>query len=177
VLHELFTYFSPTKHNLSEMSTGTIPREERHKHNLSAQVHLTTVTHAQQQIASPRWFFSCLAWVRIRARRWEAACDFAFHFHHHLPRWSRGRLQFKKGRMMRTSPRWTHRHYGLSQVAIRPQHSCHVTLGFSRHVVTISVITLSYDIKTGRSWMRWKGDDDAVVLDLVPAPEGLWIIL
>ena len=25
--------------------------------------------------------------------------------------------------------------------------------------------------------MRWKGDDDAVVLDLVPAPEGPWIIL
>ncbi len=93
------------------------------------------------------------------------------------PRWSRGRLQFKKGRMMRTSPRWTHRRYGLSQVAIHPQLSCHVTLGFSRHVVTVLVISLSYDIKTGRSWMRWKGDDDAVVLDLVPAPEGLWIIL
>jgi hypothetical protein len=88
-----------------------------------------------------------------------------------------GRLQFKKGRMMRTSPRWTHRRYGLSQVAIRPQLSCHVTLGFSRHVVTVLVITLSYDIKMGRSWMRWKGDDDAVVLDLVPAPEGPWIIL
>jgi hypothetical protein len=25
--------------------------------------------------------------------------------------------------------------------------------------------------------MRWKGDDDAVVLDLVPASEGPWIIL
>jgi hypothetical protein len=92
-------------------------------------------------------------------------------------RWSRGRLQFKKGRMMRTSPRRTHRRYGLSQVAIRPQLSCHVTLGFSRHVVTVLVITLSYDIKTGRSWMRWKRDDDAVVLDLVSAPEGPCIIL
>jgi hypothetical protein len=79
--------------------------------------------------------------------------------------------------VMRTSPRWTHRGYGLPQVAIRPQLSCHVTLGFSRHVVTVLVITLSYDIKTGRSWMRWKGDDDAVVLDLVLAPEGPWIIL
>ena len=39
------------------------------------------------------------------------------------------------------------------------------------------VITSSYDIETGRSWMHWKGDDDAVVLDLVPAPEGPWIIL
>jgi hypothetical protein len=53
--------------------------------------------------------------------------------------------------LMRTSPRWTHRRYGLLQVAIRPQLSCHVTLGFSRHVVTVSVITLSYDIETGRS--------------------------
>jgi hypothetical protein len=79
--------------------------------------------------------------------------------------------------MMRTSPRWTHRRYGLSQVAIRPQLSCHVTIGFSRHVITVLVITLSYDIKTGCSWMRWKGDDDAVVLDLVPAPEDPWIIL
>jgi hypothetical protein len=78
---------------------------------------------------------------------------------------------------MRTSPRWTHRHYGLSQVAISPQLSCHVTLGFSRHVITVLVITLSYDIKTGRSWMRWKGDDDTVVLGLVPALEGPWIIL
>jgi hypothetical protein len=79
--------------------------------------------------------------------------------------------------LMRTSPRWTHRRYGLSQLAIRPQLSCHVTLGFSRHVVTVLVITLSYDIKTGRSWIRWKGDDDAIGLDLVPAPEGPWIIL
>jgi hypothetical protein len=44
--------------------------------------------------------------------------------------------------LMRTSLCWTHRRYGLSQVAIRPQLSCHVTLGFSRHVVTVSVITL-----------------------------------
>jgi hypothetical protein len=79
--------------------------------------------------------------------------------------------------VMRTSPHWTHRRYGLPQVAIRPQLSCHITLGFSRHVVTVSVITFSYDIKTGRSWMCWKGDDGAVILDLVPAPEGPWIIL
>jgi hypothetical protein len=93
------------------------------------------------------------------------------------PRWSRGRLQFEKGRMMRTSPRWTHRRRGLPQVGIHPQLSCHVALGFTRHVVTVSVITFSYDIEKGRSWMRWKGDDNAVVLDLVPAPEGPWIIL
>jgi hypothetical protein len=77
----------------------------------------------------------------------------------------------------RTSPRWSHRCYGLPQVAIHPQLSCHVTLGFSRHVVTVSVITFPYDIETGRSWMRWKEDDDAVILDLVPAPEDPWIIL
>jgi hypothetical protein len=93
------------------------------------------------------------------------------------PRWSRGRLQFKKGRMIRTSPCWTHRRYGLSQVIIHPQLSCHVTLGFSRYAVTISVITFSYDIKTGRSWMCWKGDDDTIILDLVLALEGLWIFV
>jgi hypothetical protein len=37
--------------------------------------------------------------------------------------------------------------------------------------------SFSYDIKTGHSWMCWKGDDDAIVLDLVPAPKGPWIIL
>jgi hypothetical protein len=79
--------------------------------------------------------------------------------------------------VMRTSPCWTHRCYGLSQVAIRPQLSCHVTLGFSRHVVTVLVITRSYDIKMGHSWMRWKGDDDVVVLALVLDSEGPWIIL
>jgi hypothetical protein len=79
--------------------------------------------------------------------------------------------------VMRTSQRWIHRCHGFSQVTIRPQLSCHVALGFSRHVVTVSVITFSYDIETGRSWMCWKGDDDAVVLDLVPAPEDSWIIL
>ena len=40
--------------------------------------------------------------------------------------------------------------HGLPQVAIRSQLSCHVALGFSRHVVTVSVITFSYDIETGR---------------------------
>jgi hypothetical protein len=78
---------------------------------------------------------------------------------------------------MRTSSLWTHQRYGLSQVAIHLQLSCHVTLGFSRHVVAVLVITLSYDIKTGCSCMRWKGDDDAIVLDVVPALEGPWIIL
>ena len=52
--------------------------------------------------------------------------------------------------------------HGLSQVAIRSQLSCHVALGFSRHVVIVSVITFSYDIETDRSWMRWKGDDGAI---------------
>ena len=31
--------------------------------------------------------------------------------------------------------------------------------------------------RNGPFLMRWKGDDNAVVLDLVPAPEGPWIIL
>jgi hypothetical protein len=51
---------------------------------------------------------------------------------------------------------------------IRPRLSCHVTLGFRRHVVTVSVIIFSYDIETERSWMRWKGDDDVVVFVTEP---------
>jgi hypothetical protein len=43
----------------------------------------------------------------------------------------------------------TRRHHCLSQVAIHLQLSYHVTLGFSRHVVIVSIITSSYDIKTG----------------------------
>jgi hypothetical protein len=50
--------------------------------------------------------------------------------------------------LMRTSPRWTHRRHGLPQVAMCSQLSYHVALGFSRHVVTVSVITFSYDIET-----------------------------
>ena len=74
--------------------------------------------------------------------------------------------------MMRTSPCWTRLHHRLSQVATHLQLSSHVTLGFSRHIVNVLIITPSYDIKTWRSWTRWKGNDDAVVLDLVLAPDG-----
>jgi len=62
------------------------------------------------------------------------------------PRWSRRRLHFKKERLMRISPYWTRRHHRL---AIYFQLSYHVTLGFSRHVVSVSIITSSYDIETG----------------------------
>ncbi|KAG0514033.1 hypothetical protein BDA96_10G154600, partial [Sorghum bicolor] len=79
--------------------------------------------------------------------------------------------------LMRTSPRWTRRHNRLSQVAIYLQLSYHVTLGFSTYVVKVSFITSSYDIKTGSSWTRWKGDDVSVNLDLVPALDSWWINL
>lgn len=79
--------------------------------------------------------------------------------------------------MMRTSPRWMCTIHGLLQVAIRPQLGCHVHLVFSRHPVTVSVISPSYDVETGRSRMRWNRDDDAVVLVLVLAPECSWIML
>jgi len=93
------------------------------------------------------------------------------------PRWSRGRLQFKKRRRMRTSPRWIRWHHRLFQVAIHVQLSYHVTLGFSKHVVSVLITTSSYDIKTRWSWTRWKGDDAAVILDLVPALDLSWINL
>jgi len=50
--------------------------------------------------------------------------------------WSRGRLQFKRGRMMRTSARCIHTSRRLPQVTSRHQLSRHVHFGFSRHPCT-----------------------------------------
>src|SRR6185312_7824759 len=61
--------------------------------------------------------------------------------------WSRGRLQFKKGRMMRTSTCWTRSCHGLPQVTSRHQLGHHVRLGFSRHTCMVSVISPSYDVQ------------------------------
>ena len=91
--------------------------------------------------------------------------------------WSRGRLQFKKGRMMRTSPCWTCTSHDLPQVTSRNQLGFRVRFGFSRYTCTVSAISPSYDIKTRCSMMRWKRDVDAVLLVLVLAPEGSWIML
>jgi hypothetical protein len=55
--------------------------------------------------------------------------------------------------------------------------SCHVQFGFIRHHYTVSALSPSSGIETRRARMCWKGDDDAVVLVLVPAPEGSCIIL
>ena len=90
---------------------------------------------------------------------------------------SRGRLQFKKGRMMRTSPRWLHARRLLPEVTSRLQLGRHVRLGFSRYVRTVSAISPTYDVETSHSLMRWNGDNDAVDLVLVLAPEGSWIML
>jgi hypothetical protein len=101
------------------------------------------------------WLMSCtllliviLAWVwgKLNART-SSTLLMAYCFVHPQLKWWLGLSLL----VMRTSPRWTHRCYGLSQVAICPQLSYHATLGFSRHVITVLVITLSYDIKTGRS--------------------------
>jgi hypothetical protein len=48
-------------------------------------------------------------------------------------------------------PRHLHRHTRHVYTIIFPklQLSYHVTLGFSRHVVNVSIITSSYDIETG----------------------------
>ena len=76
---------------------------------------------------------------------------------------------------MKKSPRWTRLHHRLFQVVILLQLSFHVTLGFSRHVDNVSIITSSYDIETRTSWTRLKGDDDAIILDLLLAPDDPWI--
>ena len=93
------------------------------------------------------------------------------------PGWSRGRLQFKKGRIMRALPCWTHWNHRLFQVAIHLQLSYHVTLGFSRHVVSVLIIISSYEIEARWSWARWEGDDDADVYNLIPALDHSWINL
>ena len=61
--------------------------------------------------------------------------------------WSRGRLQFKKGRMMRTSPHWTCTNWSHLQVTSRLQLGFHVHLGFSQHHCTVSAISPSYGVR------------------------------
>ncbi|KAF8693302.1 hypothetical protein HU200_038688 [Digitaria exilis] len=79
--------------------------------------------------------------------------------------------------MTRTSPRWNYTRHGLPQVVLRLRLRCHVNLEFSLHLRTVSAISPTYDVETRRIRMRWKGDDDAVVLVLVLDPEQWWIIL
>ena len=61
--------------------------------------------------------------------------------------WSRERLQFKKGRMMRTSTCWTHSCHGLTKVISHHQLGHHVHLGFSQHSSTVSAISPSYGVR------------------------------
>src|SRR6185312_2773594 len=61
--------------------------------------------------------------------------------------WSRGRLQFKKGRMMRTSPHWTYANRPHLQVTSRLQLGFHIHLGFSLHPCTVSAISASYGVR------------------------------
>ncbi|KAG0514640.1 hypothetical protein BDA96_10G210500 [Sorghum bicolor] len=63
--------------------------------------------------------------------------------------------------MMSTPPHWTRLHHCLLQVATHLQLGYHITLRFSQYIVNNC----------------WKGDDDAIILDLVPAPDGPWINL
>jgi hypothetical protein len=65
-------------------------------------------------------------------------------------------------------------HHILPDDTSRLQLSCHIRFGFSRHPYTVSTISPSFGIEMRRIRMRWKWD---VVLVLVPAPEGSWVIL
>ena len=78
---------------------------------------------------------------------------------------------------MRASPCWTYTSHSLPQVTSRHQLGLHVRFGFSQYTCTVSAISPSYDIETRRSLMRWKQDDDAVLLVLVLGLEGSWIML
>ena len=79
--------------------------------------------------------------------------------------------------MMRTSPCWMHTCHVLPQATSRLQLSRHIRFGFSHQAFTVLVISPSYDIETGHIRMCWKWDDDAVILVLVLAPEGSWVML
>jgi hypothetical protein len=45
------------------------------------------------------------------------------------------------------------------------------------HPFTVLAIFPSTGIETRRIRMHWNGDNDAVVLDVIPAPEDSWIML
>jgi hypothetical protein len=76
-----------------------------------------------------------------------------------------------------TSPScWTCTRHDLLQVALHLRLSCHVRFEISLHLCTVSVISPSYDIRMRCIRNRCKGDDDAIDLVLVLAPERLWII-
>ncbi|KAF8650627.1 hypothetical protein HU200_063821 [Digitaria exilis] len=64
---------------------------------------------------------------------------------------------------MRTLPRWICTRHGLLQVVLRLRLRCHVHLGFSLHLRTISAISPTYDVETRRIRMCWKGDAAAVI--------------
>jgi hypothetical protein len=83
----------------------------------------------------------------------------------------------KSTALMRTSLRWIRIPHVLPHATSCPQLSCHVRFRFSQHPCTILAISPSSDIETRRIRMRWHGDDAAVMLVLVPAPEVSWIML
>jgi hypothetical protein len=81
------------------------------------------------------------------------------------------------GMMMRTSPCWIRARHILPYATSRFQLSCHVWFGSNKYACTVSVICPSSSIKTRCIKICWKGDNDTIILVLVPAPKGSWIIL
>jgi hypothetical protein len=91
--------------------------------------------------------------------------------------WSQGQLQFKKGRIMRTSPRWIYMSHAVRQVTSCHQLGLRISFGFRRPPWTELATSPSYDIDARCSLMRWKGNDESFLSVLVPPPEDSWIIL
>jgi hypothetical protein len=79
--------------------------------------------------------------------------------------------------MIRTLPHWIRACHILPHATSHLQLSCHVRFRFSQYPCTVSVISPSSGIEIRHIRMCWNGDDDAVVLVLVPALESSWIML
>jgi hypothetical protein len=91
--------------------------------------------------------------------------------------WSRGQLQFKKGRIVRTSPGGYARAMPFAKLQGIINLDSGVRFRFNRPPWTESATSPSYNIETWRSLMRWKANDESCLLVLVPPPEDFWIIL
>jgi hypothetical protein len=79
--------------------------------------------------------------------------------------------------LIRISPCWTYTSRPHHQATSHRQLVLRVRFEFSWPPCTKMAISPSYGVQIRRSWMRWKPDDETLLLILVLAPETSWIIL
>ena len=74
---------------------------------------------------------------------------------------------------------WGHRHAGYADTIVFSKlqfisNSATTSLSDSANMSSV-FWSSSYDIETGWSWTHWKRDNNVIILDMVPAPDTLWI--